>query len=169
MKAFTTKLGVLIIGFSLAFSLQSCGKKAAKMEEAVGEGVEANADTDKIQEETHMSVAEINANISDVYFEFDKAQLTDAGRNAIAKNFSVLQMGKGVSVLIEGHCDERGTTEYNLALGQKRAEVVKDVLISMGFPAEAVSTVSYGKEKPQCNAANESCYQLNRRAHFDVR
>ena len=69
-------------------------------------------------------------------------------------------------MLIEGHCDERGTGEYNLALGDRRATAARDFLVNLGVPASKLSTVSYGEERPQCREQDESCYQRNRRAHF---
>ena len=72
------------------------------------------------------------------------------------------------SIIVEGHCDERGSTEYNLALGDRRATAAKDFLVSLGVGADRMQTVSYGKEKPFCTASNEDCWKQNRRAHFAI-
>ena len=77
-----------------------------------------------------------------------------------------LNKDKNINVLIEGHCDERGTNEYNLALGEKRANAAKEYLSARGIAAKRINTISYGEEKPLCTEQNEDCYQKNRRAHF---
>ena len=84
-------------------------------------------------------------------------------------NAEFLRSNKNAKVVIEGHCDERGTIEYNIALGQRRAESAKRYLINLGIDASRISTVSYGKERPFCKEHNEDCYQSNRRAHFIVK
>jgi peptidoglycan-associated lipoprotein len=77
-----------------------------------------------------------------------------------------LKSHPGIRFTIEGHCDERGSAEYNLALGDNRANSVKQALVNLGVPAGSIKTISYGKEKPVCTTANEACWQQNRRAHF---
>src|SRR2546422_6496593 len=87
-------------------------------------------------------------------------------RAALSKTGDFLKNYPRFKVTIEGHCDERGSTEYNLALGDRRATAVKQYLVSLGVSADRLSTVSFGKEKPFCNESNESCWQQNRRGHF---
>jgi peptidoglycan-associated lipoprotein len=109
------------------------------------------------------------AGLADVYFEFDRSEITPAARAALEQNARWL-MGRGnVQVRIEGYCDERGTNEYNLALGERRAEAVKRVLAALGVPASSLSTISYGEEQSVCRDHQESCWQKNRRAHLALR
>jgi peptidoglycan-associated lipoprotein len=104
--------------------------------------------------------------VRDAYFDLDKADIRADARDALGKTAEFLRNYPQVKVNIEGHCDERGSTEYNLALGDRRASAVKQYLVSLGISADRMSTVSYGKEKPVCMEANEDCYQRNRRGHF---
>lgn len=104
--------------------------------------------------------------VQDAYFDLDKADIRSDARSAMAKTADFLRNYPQVKVVIEGHCDERGSTEYNLALGDRRAAAVKQYLVSLGIAADRMSTVSYGKEKPFCMESNEDCWQKNRRGHF---
>ena len=106
--------------------------------------------------------------ISDVYFEFDKSDLTDATRNVLKGHAETLKAHEGLKVLIEGHCDERGTEEYNLALGERRATRVRDYLVSLGVKAQYLKTISYGEARPKVRESNEEAWGKNRRAHFLV-
>ena len=105
-------------------------------------------------------------NVQDAFFDFDKSDVRSDAREALTKTGQFLRSYSQVRVTIEGHCDERGSTEYNLALGDKRAQAAKQFLISLGVPAERMDTVSYGKERPFCTTHEEDCWQQNRRAHF---
>jgi peptidoglycan-associated lipoprotein len=104
--------------------------------------------------------------VQDAFFDLDKADIRSDARAALAKTADFLRNYPQVRVVIEGHCDERGSTEYNLALGDRRAAAVKEYLVSLGIGADRMSTVSYGKEKPFCMESNEECWQKNRRGHF---
>ncbi|GAC1617909.1 MAG: hypothetical protein PVS2B2_02160 [Candidatus Acidiferrum sp.] len=104
--------------------------------------------------------------VHDAYFDLDKADIRADAREALGKTAEFLRNYPQVKVTVEGHCDERGSTEYNLALGDRRASAVKQYLVSLGISADRLSTVSYGKEKPACMESNEECYQKNRRGHF---
>jgi len=104
--------------------------------------------------------------VRDAYFDFNKADIRADAREALGKAGNFLRNYPQVKVTIEGHCDERGSTEYNLALGDRRANAVKQYLVSLGISADRLSTVSYGKEKPFCMEHNEDCWQQNRRGHF---
>jgi len=105
-------------------------------------------------------------NVKDAYFELDKSDLRDDARAALTKDAEFLRSYPQTHVSIEGHCDERGSTEYNLGLGQRRAEAAKNYLISLGISADRMETTSWGKERPFCSEHDESCWQQNRRAHF---
>jgi peptidoglycan-associated lipoprotein len=104
--------------------------------------------------------------VRDAFFDFNKADIRADARDPLSKDAEFLRNNPGVRVTIEGHCDERGSTEYNLALGDRRASAVKQYLVSLGISADRISTVSFGKEKPFCTQSNESCWQQNRRGHF---
>jgi peptidoglycan-associated lipoprotein len=103
-----------------------------------------------------------------VYFELDKADLREGDKSVLAKNAEVLKKFDFLRVTVEGHADERGTVEYNLALGERRARATYDYLISLGVPADRLKTVSYGKEVPVCSESNEECWARNRRAKSTV-
>ena len=105
-------------------------------------------------------------NVKDAFFDLDKSDLRDDAREALTKDAEFLRSYPQVRVSIEGHCDERGSTEYNLGLGQRRAEAAKNYLISLGITGDRIETISWGKERPFCMEHDESCWQQNRRAHF---
>ena len=105
-------------------------------------------------------------NVSDVYFDYDKSELRPDARDALTRDGEFLRAHPQIHFAIEGHCDERGGEEYNLALGANRAASAKRFLVSLGLPANQIQTVSLGKERPFCTEENESCYHQNRRGHF---
>jgi len=105
-------------------------------------------------------------NVKDIYFEYDKADIRPSDSGSIQGDAQFLQQHPNIHITIEGHCDERGSTEYNLALGTNRADAVKNALIQAGVGGDRIKTISYGKEKPFCTESNESCYQQNRRGHL---
>jgi len=104
--------------------------------------------------------------VRDAYFDYDSAAIRADAREALQKTADFLKNYPNVRVTIEGHCDDRGSTEYNLALGQRRANAVKEYLVSLGVPADRLNTTSWGKEKPFCTEENEACWAQNRRGHF---
>ncbi len=104
--------------------------------------------------------------VRDVFFAFDKYDLDDQALDILAQDARILKEA-GVMILISGHCDERGTVEYNLALGEKRARAVRDYLASLGVPAGKMLITSYGENKPFARGHNEQAWAQNRRAHFE--
>jgi peptidoglycan-associated lipoprotein len=106
--------------------------------------------------------------LKDIRFDYDSADIREADRGVLAENAEVLKKFDFIRATIEGHCDERGTVEYNLALGERRARAASDYLVSLGVAADRLKTVSYGKEIPACTQSNEQCWAQNRRAHFAV-
>ena len=104
--------------------------------------------------------------VKDAFFDFNKADIRADARDALGKTATFLRDHPEVRVTIEGHCDERGSTEYNLGLGDRRASATKQYLVSLGISADRMNTVSYGKEKPFCMEHDETCWQQNRRGHF---
>ncbi|MGZ4829967.1 MAG: OmpA family protein [Candidatus Angelobacter sp.] len=105
--------------------------------------------------------------VKDIYFDYDKADLRPDAHQALAQAAQLIKQ-KGWKVQIEGNCDDRGSTEYNLTLGEHRADSAKQALLQNGVGADAIKTISYGKEKPQCTEQNEDCWQKNRRDHFTL-
>jgi peptidoglycan-associated lipoprotein len=99
-----------------------------------------------------------------VFFAFDRSDITPEAQETLARQAEWLRRYPNVTVTIEGHCDERGTREYNLALGERRAQAVKNVLVALGIPASRISTISYGKERPAVVGSTEEAYAQNRRA-----
>ena len=104
--------------------------------------------------------------VKDIYFDYDRYDLRAEDKSAIDANAAFLKAHPSIRFTIEGHCDERGSTDYNLALGDNRANSARSALVSAGIPASQIKVISFGKEKPFCSESNESCWQQNRRAHF---
>jgi len=119
--------------------------------------------------ETALSPEEEAASIfRDVFFDYDKYDIRADGRPALDAVADFLNRNAGLNVAIEGHCDERGTNEYNLALGERRAKAAKNYLVSLGVSSSRLIAITYGEEKPSCTESSEQCWQQNRRAHFIV-
>ncbi|HEY0704087.1 MAG TPA: peptidoglycan-associated lipoprotein Pal [Candidatus Acidoferrales bacterium] len=105
-------------------------------------------------------------NVKDAFFDFNKSDLRGDAREALTRTAEFLRSYPQVRVTIEGHCDDRGSTEYNIGLGERRAQAAKNYLISLGITADRMDTVSWGKERPFCTEQTDACWQENRRAHF---
>ena len=112
--------------------------------------------------------AAFRQNVQDIFFDYDSYDISTENQSLILKDAAYLTAHPGIKVVIGGYCDERGSTEYNLALGENRASSVKKALISAGVGADRVRTVSYGKEKQFCTEHDESCWQQNRRGQFSI-
>jgi len=106
--------------------------------------------------------------INDVYFDYDRYIIRDDAKDVLSTNVDLLKGIKFKKLVIEGHCDERGTSEYNIALGERRAESAKRYLSTLGIDQSKISIISFGEEKPFCSEQDENCWQQNRRAHFVV-
>ncbi len=106
------------------------------------------------------------SNMKDVFFDYDSYDISQQYQQVLQADARFLQQHPNMKFTIEGHCDERGSTEYNLALGDNRANSTKQALVSLGIPADRIRTISYGKEKPFCTESTEACWAQNRRAHF---
>jgi peptidoglycan-associated lipoprotein len=113
-----------------------------------------------------MSLEEANRQLTDVYFDLDSSTLKDDGRAALQKNADWFKKWTSTRATVEGHCDNRGTPEYNLALGERRAAAVRDYLVTLGVPTDRLQIVSKGEEAPFCQDDTESCWSQNRRGHF---
>ena len=106
--------------------------------------------------------------LQDIYFNYDAYDLSSTTRDTLQRNANWLQSNPEARIEIEGHCDDRGTVEYNLALGAKRARAARDYLVSLGVSPQRLSTISYGEELPVCREESDACWQQNRRVHFLV-
>jgi peptidoglycan-associated lipoprotein len=107
--------------------------------------------------------------LKDIFFDFDRAVIKPEMKDALNFDVTWLKSHGSAKVLLEGHCDERGTNEYNLALGEKRAYSVKKFLLAQGIKPVQLSTISYGEDRPFCKEQTEACYQQNRRVHFTMK
>jgi peptidoglycan-associated lipoprotein len=107
-----------------------------------------------------------NRTVKDAYFDYDKSDIRQDAQQALQADADFLKAHPDVSVIIEGHCDERGSSEYNMGLGDRRANAARDFLVRLGVDGSKIRTISYGKEKPFCTEHNEQCWQENRRAHL---
>ena len=119
---------------------------------------------------TSKSIDDLNRDspLRPLFFELDSAEVSGPGQQVLQTNASVLKKYPGMQVTVEGHCDERGTAEYNLALGERRALAAKNYLVSLGIPADRIKTVSYGKEFPFDAGHDDGAWSQNRRAHFVI-
>ena len=119
---------------------------------------------------TRTLVERLNSEVQDAFFDYDKTDIRSDARDTLSQDAAALKtiLGDfpGASIVVEGHCDERGSAEYNLGLGDRRATSAKEFLQGLGVPADRLKTISYGKERPQCTEQSEACYQKNRRVHF---
>ncbi|MBI2788921.1 MAG: OmpA family protein [Elusimicrobia bacterium] len=142
------------------------GKKADKDKAAAAAALAAaSSEEPRIQGSLFVETAEL----SEIRFDYDRDALTSEARAALKRNAATIKANRSWEVLVEGHCDERGTIPYNLALGQKRAKAVRDYYLALGVPGGRVATLSFGKERPRCAEATEDCWQRNRRAMSKVK
>ena len=134
----------------------------------------AKADTSdttgrQLEEIRAEQAASTAAGLRDVFFGYDSWTISDDQRQALTRDADWMKSNSGAIVKVEGHCDERGTSDSNLVLGAKRAKAVRNYLVELGISANRLSVVSYGKERPSCLEHAESCYQQNRRGHLAVK
>lgn len=160
---------VLISLLCIALLLVSCGKKP-EVEAETGRTTETTTNGNNAGEGNTTTPGDVGegvvTNLVTIYFDFDKYNLRDDAVRDLRTNYSYLKDNSGVKVQIEGHCDERGTVEYNLALGEKRARAAMDYLASLGISRDRMSVISYGKERPASLGSNEDAWAKNRRAEF---
>jgi peptidoglycan-associated lipoprotein len=162
------------IVFTALLILAACAPKAvvktsapkAEAPVAVDTAPVASADTEASLRGREFAAVE---GVGPIYFSYDSAQLGQASLDALKANAEYLKTHTDQDVLVAGNCDARGTVEYNLALGQKRAKAVREYYMRLGVPGTSIATISYGKEKPACSDSAESCYSKNRRADTLVR
>ncbi|MEB2285145.1 MAG: peptidoglycan-associated lipoprotein [Polyangiaceae bacterium UTPRO1] len=163
---------VAVLLMVAAVTVTGCAKKKRITDEsAIGDGTgtgaeESLSDRSSLGRYKHGLGPEEDGILKDVHFAYDSYELGASARDVLAANAEWLKENRRARTEIEGHCDERGTVEYNLALGAKRAKAVKDYLVSLGVASERLTTISYGEELPLCRDASEQCYARNRRVHF---
>ncbi len=169
------RLGVVLSVLALALvALGGCSKKPKVITDAtpaVTEPVEPvkPAPTPEQPKPAAPDYANLDPSkygIEDVFFSYDQYDLSDASMGTLTKNARILKEA-GVTVMVAGHCDERGTIEYNIALGEKRAKAARDYLVSLGVGADKLKVTSYGESRPFSNGHGESDWAQNRRAHFE--
>ena len=178
-KKLLISLALVLVIPGLLFTA-SCAKKTVKSETAVtqpSEDAAAEAARRRAMEEERLREEAEQQRImaakdeflnEDVYFEYDRSDLIPVAQTVLEKKAEWLRNNPKESVYIEGHCDDRGTNEYNLALGDRRAESAKSFLVSLGVAASRLTTISYGEERPVDPAQNEEAWAKNRRAHFVI-
>jgi peptidoglycan-associated lipoprotein len=156
--------GLKLVALSAALILGGCQskpKETASSAPPTSSEVQSNAPTSTI---VPGSAEDLRVNVGDtVHFDYDKYDILDSDRTVLQRQAAWLARYPAVRVTVEGHCDERGTREYNLALGARRANAVKEYLVSLGVSGGRLETISYGKERPMCTESSESCWAQNRR------
>ena len=158
---------MLILGLAIGLTACSNNKKADANADLNAAAAAANNDYEEVvveADEVISSVENIEVNLTPVYFALNEYSLSKEARNILSANAEILKI-KGIKhITVEGNCDDRGTIAYNIALGQKRANEVRDYYIRLGLNADYINTVSYGEENPVCTDQTNSCWSRNRRA-----
>jgi len=184
MKQSTNVTLLIVCIFLVTFCFSCAGRQ--KQDTTTTGAVSTQADTDtqddtgegKLEEvdisakeftEVTAQDPELAAIFQNIHFDFDDFSLQPGAKKILDTMAEWLLQNTAAQILIEGHCDERGTNEYNLALGERRANSAKKYLIQLGVSSKRIFTISYGEEKPLCGEKNEGCYTQNRRAHFLIR
>jgi len=167
---------ILVIIAAAAVCFASCGGKNVKKGGANDMVTDTAADPSLEVRESTDTEASLRSgefvsqdNILAINFDYDSATLSDEARRTLQDNAAILKPRKDWTIMVEGHCDQRGTIEYNLALGQKRAQEVRDYYVRLGVSKNSLGTISYGKEKPVCEEDTDACWHKNRRAETKVR
>jgi len=175
----------LAMGLGLVLLQSGCAKKVTPVsgtaglaeERAVGEVPPSGLKEEKIKPSAaEENVAERRASaepsaaggLDDIFFEFDQASLREESKSILQKDAKFIIANPNAKVVIQGHTDERGSEEYNLALGARRAQIVKRFLTALGVDPSRLQTISFGEEKPFCHESEEGCWKQNRRAHFSI-
>jgi len=167
MRKWTTAVP-LVVALAAIFMVAGCSKKTAQkpITPAPVESAEPKPVTPEAPES---AVVPVETGLADVFFDYDKSNLRPDAIQVLFRNAEHLKGHPEVRILIEGHCDERGTIEYNLALGDRRARSARDFLVNYGIAAGRIETISYGKERPFATGQDEGAWSQNRRAHFAAR
>ena len=169
---------LVLVMIALALVAAGCGggQQQAELEES-GAGTamttesdeDAESDADRAAREALESRDVAEYDFQTIYFDFDKYNLRSDAREALDQNAEILRANPDLMIVIEGHCDERGTDEYNLALGERRAQAARDYLVRLGIDETRVTIISYGEERPVSLGHDEASWRLNRRGEFGPR
>lgn len=163
MKKKITIMGILLVAvFGLAL-FSGCAEKKA----VVAEGT-AQEQPSAAQDVATLSATAVQEALKDINFDFDRSNIVPEARVIMKANADILLKNRDFNIIVEGHCDERGTSEYNMALGERRAQETKKYLINLGVDGARMKTISYGEERPLDSGSNEEAWAKNRRAHFRV-
>jgi peptidoglycan-associated lipoprotein len=149
-------------------SIENQEQAAAEAERIAQQKLEEQGITEQALKEAKTQAAKKRFENQDIHFEYDSSQLSSMAKMLLKEKAIWLKANYSASVNIEGHCDDRGTTEYNLALGERRASAAKAYLINLGVPAARLNTISYGEEQPMDSSKTELGFRKNRRAHFAI-
>lgn len=161
----TKRLGILTGTLVLAMALSACASKKPKTDES-GSGADSSIATKDMSFDATGSDSGNIAGLHSINFDYDQSSLSSEARRILAENADWIKTNSGTNVQIEGHCDSRGSVEYNLALGERRAKAVKNYLVSLGVDGKRMTVISYGKEKPLVSGDSEDAMAKNRRANF---
>jgi peptidoglycan-associated lipoprotein len=164
------RIGLLLLILAMAGYFSGCGKKPKPVTEKppVTETKREEPKREEPQEEPKEEPRPGEVSFVKIYFDFDRSNIRDDAKSALEQNARVLRDNRGVRVQIEGHCDERGTVEYNLALGERRAASARQYLMDLGIDGARMTTISYGKERPVAFGQDEGSWQQNRRCEFVI-
>ncbi|MCO4793269.1 MAG: peptidoglycan-associated lipoprotein Pal [Bacteriovoracaceae bacterium] len=165
----TFSIRSVLLTLLLSLALAGCGttKKKAAGGGDVDMGSDGGSDASEVELNADSDSGKAGG-LRTVFFAYDSATLNSSTRSQLQKNVNFLKANGSVEVQVEGHCDERGGVQYNLALGERRAKAVKDYMVAMGVSSSRVSTISFGKERPVSFGHDESAWSQNRRANFVV-
>jgi peptidoglycan-associated lipoprotein len=181
MVNFYRGIGIAVLSLVIFGSLTGCPKKQAETAtqnipapdketpappSTFGEPPPAAEPPPVTEKEITRTPEKADEGLKDIFFDYDKSTIRPDAKEALDADVRWLKANAQAKVKIEGHCDERGTNEYNLALGERRAHSIKQFFITQGVSPSRISTISYGEDRPFCTDSNESCFLLNRRAHF---
>jgi peptidoglycan-associated lipoprotein len=155
-----------MIGAGCSSKKADSGLSSEELEHGLSEEAVGSGSLDRAK--AGLSGAQETGPLTDIHFGYDSFELGDQARQTLQGHANWLRNNQQGRVEVEGHCDDRGTVEYNLALGAKRAAMAKSYLVSLGVSSDRIMTISYGEELPLCYDASESCWSRNRRAHFVV-
>jgi peptidoglycan-associated lipoprotein len=158
-------MAVFILGFAACAGKKSVLKSDSDTEPTTEQSAKPLPDEPSLRGKEYQAVPDVQT----VYFDLDQSSLRSDARSILQQNYEAIRKNPSWELLVEGHCDQRGTTEYNLALGQRRAASVRAYYIGLGLSGSRIATISYGKESPSCDQATEDCWAQNRRAVTKIR
>ena len=173
-----TNYSVLTIFFVSVFFVAGCASKntpVSSMDDSANESNDTNYNDENLgsndsgNDTENQSALTLNeGDLQTIYFDFNLSGLNGGAKETLKRNYTYLSANPGVSIVIEGHCDDRGTSEYNIALGERRAQSIRNYLVSLGIEASRINVISYGEERPEVTGSGESVWSQNRRGEFRI-